>query len=89
MTPQWLFLIISLFVLSLSGVVQAQDNTGYKTPPKDITDMLLPKPTPNVSIDEKGEGILITEISRYPSVIELAKPELRIAGMLINPANWP
>ena len=69
-------------------LVHAQDDGGYKTPPKDIQDMLLAKPTPGVSIDDKGEWILFTQTSLYPSVEELAKPELKIAGLRINPANY-
>ena len=65
-----------------------QDDVGYKTAPKDITDMLLAKPTPGVSIDEKGEWMLFLQSSSYPSVEELAKPELRIAGLRINPENY-
>jgi dipeptidyl aminopeptidase/acylaminoacyl peptidase len=50
--------------------------------------MLLAKPTPNVSIDDKGEWMLFTESNSYPSVEELARPELKIAGLRINPANF-
>jgi dipeptidyl aminopeptidase/acylaminoacyl peptidase len=61
---------------------------GYKTPPKDVADMLLAKRPPNVSVDDKGEWMLFMESSSYPSVAELARPELRIAGLRINPANF-
>ncbi len=77
-----------LCFLVLAQIAQAQDTGGYSTPPKDIQDMLLAKPTPGVSIDDKGEWILFTETSNYPSVEELAKPELKIAGLRINPANF-
>ena len=80
--------IITIFILLTGTLVNAQDDGGYKMPPKDITDMLLAKPSPNVSVDDKGEWILLTEISLYPSVEELARPELRIAGMRINPSNY-
>ncbi|MEI9810508.1 MAG: hypothetical protein WDO16_23010 [Bacteroidota bacterium] len=50
--------------------------------------MLLAKPTPNVSVDDKGEWMLFTESNSYPSVEELARPELRIAGLRINPENY-
>ena len=77
------------FILFLfTAVCYAQDDAGYKTPPKDIMDMLLAKPTPNISVDDKGEWMLFTESNSYPSVEELAKPELRIAGLRINPANY-
>lgn len=78
-----LFLSIALFTQLISF---AQD--GYKTPPKDVADMLLTKRPPNVSVDDKGEWMLFMESSSYPSVAELARPELRIAGLRINPANF-
>jgi len=87
MDIKYLPIAVSLAVcLSLNA--SAQDDISYKTPPKDITDMLLVKPTPGVSIDDKGAWILFTESSSYPSVEELAKPELRIAGLRINPNNF-
>lgn len=75
-----------LIVFSLS--IFAQDDNGYKLPPKDIADMLMAKPTPNVSIDDKAEWMLFTQSSNNPLVEELARPELRIAGLRINPANF-
>ncbi|MDP4262637.1 MAG: prolyl oligopeptidase family serine peptidase [Bacteroidota bacterium] len=82
------FLFTSFFFLSISLPANAQDDGAYKAPPKDIADMLLAKPTPNVSIDDKGEWMLFSEISLYPSVEELARPELKIAGLRINPSNF-
>ncbi len=79
-----LFIIFS-FVFT---TINAQDDGSYKMPPKDIADMLLAKPAPNVSVDDKGEWMVLTDISLYPSVEELAKPELRIAGLRINPQNF-
>jgi dipeptidyl aminopeptidase/acylaminoacyl peptidase len=81
-------------IFSLLGIVfllcvqlSAQDD-GYKMPPKDVADMLLAKPTPGVSIDEKGEWMLFTESNSYRSVEELARPELRIAGLRMDPNNF-
>jgi dipeptidyl aminopeptidase/acylaminoacyl peptidase len=87
------FAILCVAVLMIALKAQAQNNNNaddgsYKTPPKDIADMLLAKPTPNVSIDDKAEWMLFTESNSYPSVEELARPELRIAGMRINPNNY-
>ncbi len=81
-------LLFVLLVFSTTIRIQAQDDVAYKLPPGDIADMLLAKPTPNISIDDKGEWMLFTESNSYPSVEDLAKPELRIAGMRINPANY-
>src|ERR1051325_6888465 len=78
----------ALFFLLISNFIKAQDDGAYQLPPKDIVDMLLAKPTPNVSIDDKAEWMLFTQSNSYPSVEELARPELRIAGMRINPNNY-
>jgi len=78
-----------LFLLFLSySFAQAQTDAGYKLPPKDIADLLLAKPTPAVSIDGKAEWMLLSERNPYPTVEELGQPELRIAGLRLNPANF-
>jgi len=51
-------------------------------------DLVLVKPTPNVSIDDKAEWMLFSQSNSYPSIEELAQPELRIAGLRINPNNF-
>ncbi len=78
----------AFFFLAFTNVIAAQDDAGYKLPPKDIADMLLAKTAPNVSVDDKGEWMLMMESGSYPSVEELARPELKIAGLRINPANF-
>lgn len=79
---------ILTFFLVVSVGTFAQDDASYKTPPKDIADLVLAKPTPSVSIDDKGEWMLLLERSDFPSIEELAQPELRIAGLRINPNNF-
>lgn len=80
-----LFIIFSFVFIPFA---KAQDDGSYKMPPKDIADMLLAKPAPNVLVDDKGEWMLLSDVSLYPSVEELAKPELKIAGLRINPQNF-
>jgi len=82
---QFYFLIAGVCV-SLNA--SAQDAISYQTPPKEIADLLLAKPTPGVSIDGKAEWILFSERNSYPSVEELAMPEYRIAGLRLNPNNY-
>lgn len=73
--------------LWLSLVVKAQ-NGGYQLPPKAVADMLLARPTPAVIPDSHGDWLILAETALYPSVEELARPEYRIAGLRINPANF-
>jgi dipeptidyl aminopeptidase/acylaminoacyl peptidase len=80
-----------LYIISLlffTSAVSAQNTAGYKLPPKDITDMLLAKPTPDIIVDSRGEWMLLAQRNSYPPVEELAQPELRIAGLRINPNNF-
>ncbi len=81
-------IILSFLVAFISTPMLAQDDAAYKLPPKDITDMLMAKTAPGVSMDDKGEWMLLIEYNSYPSVEELARPELKIAGLRINPANF-
>ncbi|GAA4740761.1 alpha/beta hydrolase family protein [Flavisolibacter ginsenosidimutans] len=80
-------LFLFLFFLSCA-FAQAQTDAGYKLPPKDIAGLLLAKPTPAVSLDSKAEWMLLSERNPYPTVEELGQPELRIAGLRLNPANF-
>ena len=80
-------LLLLTLLLILKGLA-AQTNNGYQLPPKDIADLLLAKPTPAISVDHKGEWMLLIGRYSYPSVEELAQPELRIAGLRFNPNNF-
>jgi dipeptidyl aminopeptidase/acylaminoacyl peptidase len=75
-------------LLSTSVWVKAQDAVGYQKPPQAMTELLTAKPTPTVSIDSKAEWMVLSERNALPSVEELARPEMRIAGMRINPNNF-
>lgn len=81
-----LFLLTSVFFIFLYA--GAQDDFKYQLPPKDLQDLVLAKPTPSVSVDDKAEWMLLLERSDYPTIEEMAQPELRIAGLRINPNNF-
>ncbi len=83
MKKQFLVLVLALGMASL---VQAQDAT-YQTPPKALADLVNTPPTPGFLVNSKGEWVIITERAANPSIAELSQPELRIAGLRINPAN--
>ena len=80
--------LLFIGLLLTSSLAYTQDDAAYKLPPKDIADLLLAKPTPAVSLDSKAEWLLLSERNSYPSVEELAQPELRIAGLRFNPNNY-
>lgn len=80
--------ILVLFLTIFYYYSPAQDDVSYQQPPKDIVDLLLAKPTPSAAIDSKGEWMLIAERNSYPTVEELGQPELRVAGLRLNPMNF-
>jgi len=75
------FLVVTEFTI-------AQDDVTYKTPPKEILDLVMAKPTPIVNINSTGEWMIVMERSDFPTIEELAQPELRIAGLRLNPKNF-
>ncbi len=82
---KFLFLLCNIYY---SANVTAQEASNYQVPPKEITDLLLAKPTPSVSVDSKGEWMLLSERNSYPTVEELGQPEVRVAGLRLNPNNF-
>jgi len=80
------FFLIALVLCTTT--LFAQDAIEYQTPPKEIYDLVMAKPTPSVSFDSKGQYMLVLERSSMPSVEGLTQPELRIAGLRINPGKF-
>lgn len=75
------FSIFCVAALSTLGFGQV----GYKTPPKEIMDVLNAPATPTVSLSPTRDKMVLLEPLRYPPISELAQPMLRIAGLRINP----
>jgi dipeptidyl aminopeptidase/acylaminoacyl peptidase len=82
-------LFLTLGVMCFNQLISiAQDADAYQLPPKAIADLLLAKPTPFVRIDSKAEYLLLLGRNSYPSVEELGQPEMKIAGLRLNPLNF-
>lgn len=79
-------LIISILLTMMQ--IKAQEQITYKEPPREIYDLIMAKPVPSASVDDAGKWMLLMERNTFPSVAELAEPELRIAGLRINPNNF-
>ena len=77
---------LTLLVLLFSAITFAQ--TGYQKPPQVLQDILLAPPTPSVTINDDGTYMLLLDRTSYPSVEELAMPEVKLAGMRISPKNF-
>lgn len=84
---------LSLAVLALfmaSFCAQAQEPLSYQTPPSPIVDLVDAPLTPGVSFSRHGDFMILLEREARPGIGDLAKPELRIGGIRIDPrSNGP
>lgn len=81
-----LHLKASLLGILLFTGIQGFAQTTYQTPPESIANLFNSPPTPSVTFNKDGSMMMVLERSGSPSIEDLAQPELRIAGIRINPA---
>src|SRR5262249_11867073 len=77
------FALAWLAVMIVASTTMAQ--TAYKTPPKEVVDILDAPPTPLVEVSPTRDAMLLVEPQLYPPIRVLAQPILRIGGVRINP----
>ncbi|MCP3919439.1 MAG: S9 family peptidase [bacterium] len=75
-------------VLSLAfcAVLPLSAQEGYRLPPQDVVDIVDAAPAPSVSISPDGRWKLATHRSALPSIADVSRRMLRLAGMRIDPA---
>ena len=73
--------------LTLAGGPSLAAQAPYKTPPPDMVAILDAPPLPAASVSPDRAWILLVEQRAMPTVAELARPWLRLAGSRINPRN--
>lgn len=90
MPPNSTCMLHRLFVfvcLAISPIVSfAQGN--FQLPPKEILELADTKAPPTNLISPKNRFLIQLERPLYKSLAELAEPELKLAGLRINPENF-
>ncbi|MDZ4714786.1 MAG: prolyl oligopeptidase family serine peptidase [Cytophagales bacterium] len=81
-----LILLASCVLLTVLSI--AQDNQGYQRPPEEIAKLVEAPLTPAVAFSPDKVWMALLDRSDFPSIEELSRPELRIAGLRINPENF-
>ncbi len=81
--------LIALCVLLLApALASAQDAAvSYQMPTQVLADMIDAPPTPWVAVSPDNEWLLLMEQPGNPPISEVAAPELRLAGLRINPRS--
>jgi dipeptidyl aminopeptidase/acylaminoacyl peptidase len=71
-------------------VSPGQDHLTYQTPDATLLSLVDAPLTPAISVSPDGTYMLLLERPGYPGILELVQPELRLAGLRINPrTNGP
>lgn len=77
---------IFLFVLLMTTwFVESQENIAYRTPPKEILELVDIERAPTVNMDSKGEQMLFFYRSTFKTLSDLNQPEVRLGGLRIHP----
>jgi dipeptidyl aminopeptidase/acylaminoacyl peptidase len=77
------FVLVAL--VSVSVVVAAPGQSTWKTPPKNVVDVLDAPPTPRMVVSPDGARGLLVSFDPYPPLEMLARPFLKLAGHRIDP----
>jgi len=67
---------------------QSAGSLPYQTPPPALMELIDAPPTPAVDVDPTNTWLLIMDRPNLSPIDELAQPELRLAGLRINPRTW-
>lgn len=82
----WRAVLLPVIIGSLVPAMAA-DGLRYQLPPQAMIDMVDAPPIPQTIMSPNGEWLMLLERQALPSVAELAQPDLRLAGVRINPRN--
>lgn len=75
---------------ALPAATETPTDSGYRQPPKVIVDLLDAPTTPTVTVSPDRRLLALLERRAMPTVADLARPILRLAGQRIDPrSNGP
>jgi dipeptidyl aminopeptidase/acylaminoacyl peptidase len=79
-------IILFCFMFLLLGLtVQAEEAQPYELPPKEIADLIDTPGSPFVMLSPDNKTLVIVERPALPPIKEVSQPELKLAGLRINP----
>lgn len=81
------YILSTLLSVALVSPGIAQE-TSYQRPPAVIEEIALANLSPITRISDNNQWLLQLERSPYRSIAKLAQPELKIAGVRINPVTF-
>lgn len=79
-----IYTFLFVFLMTILSV-ESQENIGYQVPPAEILELVDIERAPSVNIDSKGEQMLFFYRNTFKTLSDLNQPEVRLAGLRINP----
>ena len=87
MSARFPLLPITVGLLASSPLAMAQD-TGYQMPPAPLQAIVDAPRAPTLSLSPKRNLAAVLPTPSLPSIGEVAQPELKLAGLRINPRTY-
>jgi dipeptidyl aminopeptidase/acylaminoacyl peptidase len=78
--------LVALAILA-SSTVAAADGVTYQRPAKEVANFVDAPPIPVPLLSPDRKTLALVTPSTFPSIAEVAEPELRLAGLRITPRN--
>lgn len=79
--------IVVYVILILCVKLSAQVELSYQVPPREILELADAPVPPTVMVNDKGTQVVLLHRNRFMSLAELSEPELKLAGLRINPVS--
>jgi dipeptidyl aminopeptidase/acylaminoacyl peptidase len=80
-------IVVALLLLPTATLAQDSPAPAYQVPPQAILDILDAEPLPGVALSPSRDVIALLPRRSMPSIAELAKPMLALAGSRVDPAT--
>ena len=81
--------VLVCFSFGAVGAAPGQDRApSYQLPPQVMADLVDAPSTPDVLLSPDREKLLVMQGENLPPISELSQPELRLAGIRINPSRF-
>ena len=77
-----------LGIAALNTAATAQEAASYKTPPAPLQAIVEQPRAPSVNLSPRRDLAAMVKTPTLPSIREVAQPELKLAGLRINPRTY-
>lgn len=82
---RFLAALCSFILICCMSPLASMGQEGYQTPPEALARLVDAPTTPTLSMSPDEKYLLLMDQQSLPSIAELAEPELRLAGIRLNP----